>query len=187
MRDVANMFDQVAVGPMHTPALYSCFLRALISARVDANQDGQQQLQAQLQQHQQHQHQQQQHQQMGGDGELGLQQDGGVGSSSSSSGSGNGNGVHAHLNGHASASALDSFAYTGEMGPVADISTFPPTMAPNSVDHMNVLSMDSILSSEFWDSVLVPGAPPFPFPIPRLRPRPRTRYVWHDQLQCSIH
>ena len=171
------MFDQVAVGPMHTPALYSCFLRALISARVDANQDGQQQLQAQLQQHQQHQHQhqQQQHQQMGGDGELGLQQDGGVGSSSSGS-SGNGNGVHAHLNGHASASALDSFAYTGEMGPVADISTFPPTMAPNSVDHMNVLSMDSILSSEFWDSVLVPGASCFPthptFPPLLLSPSP---------------
>ncbi|RPD66529.1 hypothetical protein L226DRAFT_454613 [Lentinus tigrinus ALCF2SS1-7] len=138
VRDVANMFDQVAVGPLHTPALYSCFLRALISARVDGSaiQDGQQ---VQV------------------DGETALQPESATASS---------NGTHAppHINGHAhnhgalSAETLDAFAYTGEMGPVADISTFPPTMAPSSVDHMNVLSMDSILSSEFWDSVLVPGS-----------------------------
>ena len=73
---------------------------------------------------------------------------------------------HAHANGHAgghgnplSGDALENFAYTGEMGPVADISTFPPTMAPTPAGmDMNMLSMDSILTSEFWDSVLVPGA-----------------------------
>ncbi|TFK90305.1 hypothetical protein K466DRAFT_574338 [Polyporus arcularius HHB13444] len=146
VRDVANTFDQVAVGPLHTPALYSCFLRALISARTDgsANQDGQQQQQT--------------------DSELAASHDGAAASSSSnSSSSGH---AHPHVNGHANghshgplaSHALEGFAYTGEMGPVVDISTFPPTMAPNSVDHMNVLSMDSILSSEFWDSVLVPGS-----------------------------
>ncbi len=148
VRDVANTFDQVAVGPLHTPALYSCFLRALISARTDgsANQDGQQQQQT--------------------DSELAASHDGAAASSSnSSSSSGH---AHSHVNGHTNghshgplaSHALEGFAYTGEMGPVVDISTFPPTMAPNSVDHMNVLSMDSILSSEFWDSVLVPGESP---------------------------
>lgn len=51
------------------------------------------------------------------------------------------------------------FNFNGEMGPAADISTFPPTMAPtNSHDDVSgMLSMDSILSNGFWDSVLVPG------------------------------
>lgn len=44
------------------------------------------------------------------------------------------------------------------MGPVADISTFPPTMAPSPTQlDMSMLSMDSILSADFWDNVLVPG------------------------------
>ena len=44
------------------------------------------------------------------------------------------------------------------MGPVADISTFPPTMAPYPPeDNMGVLAVDNILSSGFWDSMLVPG------------------------------
>jgi hypothetical protein len=55
-------------------------------------------------------------------------------------------------------SALDDFHFESEMGPVADMSTFPPTMATNtSDDNIGMLSMDSILSSGFWDSVLVPG------------------------------
>lgn len=73
--------------------------------------------------------------------------------------------TNGHTNGHASANGnldtfLDNFAYSGEMGPVADISTFPPTMAPPQQHGMdvNMLSMDSILSADFWDSVLVPGA-----------------------------
>lgn len=73
--------------------------------------------------------------------------------------------TNGHANGHVAANGnldafLDNFAYSGEMGPVADISTFPPTMAPpqqHGMD-MNMLSMDSILSADFWDSVLVPGA-----------------------------
>ena len=51
------------------------------------------------------------------------------------------------------------FQSNSEMGPVADMSTFPPTMAPTSAqdDSSGMLSMDSILSTGFWDSVLVPG------------------------------
>ncbi|KIY71047.1 hypothetical protein CYLTODRAFT_346620 [Cylindrobasidium torrendii FP15055 ss-10] len=52
----------------------------------------------------------------------------------------------------------------GEMGPVMDMSTFPPKMAPPTMDMdssdmngHNGIAMDSILSSTFWDSVLVPG------------------------------
>lgn len=52
---------------------------------------------------------------------------------------------------------LMEFQFDGEMGPVADISTFPPTMAPHSDDHMGMLSIDTILSTSFWDNVLVPG------------------------------
>ncbi|TBU50302.1 fungal-specific transcription factor domain-containing protein [Dichomitus squalens] len=133
--DIANTFDRVAVGPMHTPALYSCFLRALINSRTDGsgNQDGQQ----------------------AADGDM-AHSDLQLSSGSSFASQ------HAHVNGHAatlSGDALENYAYTGEMGPVADISTFPPTMAPTSAGmDMSMLSMESILTSEFWDSVLVPGS-----------------------------
>ena len=45
------------------------------------------------------------------------------------------------------------------MGSVADISTFPPTIAPTnySEDQLGMLTMDSILNSNLWDSVLVPS------------------------------
>ncbi|KAI8989815.1 fungal-specific transcription factor domain-containing protein [Trametes punicea] len=168
INDVANVFEQVAVGPLHTPALYSCFLRALISARTDPNANtnhahgaststaaGQDQPPQQLQ--------------LGV--ESGIPQDGQVAS---------GNGAHAqpssyangHVNSHASGSGsgtgtaantfdrfLENLSYSGEMGPVADMSTFPPTMAPppSGLD-MSMLSMDSILSADFWDSVLLPGS-----------------------------
>ena len=53
---------------------------------------------------------------------------------------------------------LNEFQFDSEMGPVADISTFPPTMAPYPPeDNMGVLAVDNILSSGFWDSMLVPG------------------------------
>lgn len=53
---------------------------------------------------------------------------------------------------------LNDYQFESEMGPVADMSTFPPTMAPNpSENSMGSLTMDNILSSGFWDNVLVPG------------------------------
>ena len=88
----------------------------------------------------------------------------------------------AHMNGHANGNGsgsgsggggllapgdvLENFSYTGEMGPVMDISTFPPTMAPApaGMDMSSMMSMDSILSSDFWDSVLVPGGWPLHLP-----------------------
>lgn len=52
---------------------------------------------------------------------------------------------------------LSEFHFASEMGPVADMSTFPPTMANTQSDDLGMLSMNSILSSGFWDNVLVPG------------------------------
>lgn len=53
---------------------------------------------------------------------------------------------------------LMEFNFNSEMGPVADMSTFPPTMAPMPTDDASAgMTMDNILSSGFWDSMLVPG------------------------------
>lgn len=57
---------------------------------------------------------------------------------------------------------MPDFQFMGEMGPVADLSTFPPTMVdPMQMfgqDSNQLLTMDSILGDgTFWDNVLVPG------------------------------
>lgn len=53
---------------------------------------------------------------------------------------------------------MSDYQFASEMGPVEDISTFPPTMAtlPPS-EGMEMFSMENFLSHGFWDSVLVPG------------------------------
>lgn len=53
---------------------------------------------------------------------------------------------------------LSEFQFASEMGPVADISTFPPTMAATQPDDgsLGMCSMDTLLGG-FWDNVLVPG------------------------------
>lgn len=48
------------------------------------------------------------------------------------------------------------FQNDGEMGPAVDLSTFPPTMAEQD-QHWPSLSVDNIFSNNFWDNVLVPG------------------------------
>lgn len=136
--DVANTFDSVAVSPLHTPALYSCFLRALVNSRTDGSAD---------------------------DGEGGGLMDPAAALAAHMNGHANGNGSGSGAGGLlAPGDVLENFSYTGEMGPVMDISTFPPTMAPApaGMDMSSMMSMDSILSSDFWDSVLVPGGWPFP-------------------------
>ena len=40
MNDVADVLEQAAHGAMHTPYLYSCLLRALVSAKTDAEAGG---------------------------------------------------------------------------------------------------------------------------------------------------
>jgi len=144
VKDVAGVFESVAVGPLHTPALYSCFLRALVSARLDSaapapvtsatatseSEPQQDTTPAAPKEHE------------APSPELNAPQSNGQSNSAPP--------------------APDPFAgffSNSEMGPVADISTFPPTMVPNPPQlDMNVLSMDNILSADFWDNVLVPGS-----------------------------
>lgn len=134
VKDVADTFESIAANPHHTPALYSAFLRALISTRIDAfatNNDP-----ASVPPNDAK--------------ETGLNSNGYVQL---------GNLGVSLTNGYAN-DPLNEFQFDSEMGPVADISTFPPTMAamPSPDDGLNgMMSMDSILSNNFWDSVLVPG------------------------------
>lgn len=133
MNDVADVLDQAAAGPLHTPSLYSCFLRALVSAKTEPHQTSEDDAQ-------------QSHAQNGNS--VAGQEVTHMNATAS-----NGTSYALAANG-----PLSEFQFDSEMGPVADMSTFPPTMAPNpSEDHLGMLTMDSILSASFWDSVLVPG------------------------------
>ncbi|KAF9227599.1 hypothetical protein BS17DRAFT_856106 [Gyrodon lividus] len=154
VKDIAAVLGEIAANSHHTPALYSTFLRALISARTDGPQQQQQQQQPQqrlLQPQPQHQPQSQPQTDVVVGDEGMLQNDMGLSVSNSA------------LFGSAmttnSMNGMNEFQFASEMGPVADMSTFPPTMAalPTSDEGMGMLSMENILSHGFWDSVLVPG------------------------------
>jgi hypothetical protein len=131
VKDVANTLEQVAVNSTHTPALYSAFIRALINAKNEHNRDeatnGENSFDAQSTAYQE-----------------ARQPDGYNGQQPNVLPTDN--------------PLLSGFQFESEMGPVADMSTFPPTMAPTpSEDTIGSLTVDNILSSGFWDSVLVPG------------------------------
>ncbi|KAF5369179.1 hypothetical protein D9615_009987 [Tricholomella constricta] len=155
--DVADVLENSAANPLHTPALYSHFLRALVAAKSTTNINN-------------------------NNGESnnpnGMHHGTSDGADTSASYSNqNQNQSQSHGHGHSdmvigppgfgsggyntgeAGFSLGEFQFEGEMGPVADMSTFPPTMAPNPPpeDNMGALTMDNILSSGFWDSVLVPG------------------------------
>ncbi|SJL12170.1 uncharacterized protein ARMOST_15591 [Armillaria ostoyae] len=124
--DVADMLEKVSVSPHHTTALYGGFLKALITAKMEASNGDSHHSASTISVKQQQ-----------------TQNNGPPPSYSDPS------------------SLLGEFHFDGEMGPAMDISTFPPTMAPNpseeDIHNANGMTMDSILSSNFWDSVLVPG------------------------------
>ncbi|KII88176.1 hypothetical protein PLICRDRAFT_54030 [Plicaturopsis crispa FD-325 SS-3] len=132
VKDVADVLENVSENPHHTPALYSAFLRALISVKADPSAgEGGQQDPSQAR-----------------NGDSSSAHLGEMGPPASA--------FHGYLNGQ----ETDGFQFDGEIGPgVADMSTFPPTMtaAPLSDDTMGAMTMDSILSTGFWDSVLMPG------------------------------
>ena len=137
MNEVADVLDNISANPLHTPALYSGFLRALISAKWDVsssntgcNGDGDEKLV---------------------DGVQGNVTQGDIQTPNSY-------GQQQQSYGQEPSYLLNDFQFDSEMGPVADITTFPPTMAPYPPeDNMGVLAVDNILSSGFWDSMLVPG------------------------------
>lgn len=132
--DVADVLEELAVNQHHTPALYSVFLRAVIAAKAETvpqTAEGNSSTQ--------------------GDS-TSLISNTNIGAPGSSSMAGN-QGMNSE-----NIISTDEFHFDSEMGPVADMSTFPPTMAAHSSDDaLGMLSMDSILSGGFWDSVLVPG------------------------------
>ncbi|KAF8163657.1 fungal-specific transcription factor domain-containing protein [Crassisporium funariophilum] len=137
VNDVADVLDNIAANPLHTPALYSGFLRALISAKLDQpatsapSGNGDEKPLPPV------------------DGELPNDAQGDTHTPSSYGQQQANYGDASYL--------LNEFQFDSEMGPVADISTFPPTMAPNPSENMGALTMENILSSGFWDSMLVPG------------------------------
>ncbi|GJJ12364.1 hypothetical protein Clacol_006605 [Clathrus columnatus] len=136
IKDVADLLEKVAAGPLHTPALYSSLLRALIAAKFDSTPATAPSTSASSIHNSD------------------IQADG----TPSENSAPNPNtlmssGTQYQLLG------LDNNIYqsAGEMGPAADISIFPPRMVDTTEETSNLLSMDSILSSDFWDNVLVPG------------------------------
>lgn len=58
---------------------------------------------------------------------------------------------------------MNEFHFESEMGPATDITTFPPTMAAPLQPHSGgegeggMMAMENILSSGFWDNMVVPG------------------------------
>ena len=142
VRDVADLLESIAAGPLHTPALYSSFLNALISSQAD----GQTPTPASESANQKP--------------DSGAPRPSGNGDQPQPQATSGEPGGFNLMSGNFDASLSGpEFNFNSEMGPVMDITTFPPTMAPSeqSGDMSGMMTMDSILSSGFWDSVLVPG------------------------------
>ncbi|KAI5122222.1 hypothetical protein M0805_002711 [Coniferiporia weirii] len=146
IQDIADLLENIAAGPLHTPGLYSTFLRALISAQSDGSMRQGSPRSDPISRKQEH---------VGANGyatntadEHPLNGGMSVGDSLAFLGTG-----------FDGAATPAGYQFNSEMGPVADMSTFPPTMAPTNPhdEASGMLSMDSILSTGFWDSVLVPG------------------------------
>jgi len=164
VKDVADVLDEVAANQLHTPALYSGFLRALISAKLEPHPGSSNGAGS-----------------TAGD-DAGFKEDpdsgrsagegsyggsygaSGVsagGSSGSTNQQASGSGAGASFHNYASDPLLE-FQFDGEIGPqaVVDTTTFPPTLIPSggsSEDGLGMLTMENLLSAGFWDSMLVPG------------------------------
>ncbi|KAF7986615.1 hypothetical protein HWV62_26410 [Athelia sp. TMB] len=146
VKDVADTMEGVAANPHHSPALYSSLIRALVNSRIKESAEA--------------------------SGNNGQALDPNANVSLNGHGNGTVDGDMSNMgtfmnpppvpNGHSSQNngpdLLNEFQFDSEMGPVADMSTFPPTMAAaDDGTSSEMMSMDSILSGNFWDSVLVPG------------------------------
>ena len=164
VKELADTLESVAVGPLHTPRLYSTFLKAVIASKTGATMNGGREgfengepsepptspsihtspatsIQSP------HLQQQPQHQQVGAQLEM----------------------ISPNLPPEQLAPAMPVpptngvypnydcyFQNDGEMGTAVDISIFPPTMADHDQSWPS-LSIDNIFSTTFWGDVLVPG------------------------------
>ncbi|KZV88288.1 hypothetical protein EXIGLDRAFT_619562 [Exidia glandulosa HHB12029] len=133
VKDIADLLESVATGPMHTPALYSTFLRALLNAKLNPPPKSDPDV--------------------AGDDAIQNDDEDEASAHDHAVPEGTTNGKAVSVD---SMSTLADFQFSSEMGPVADLSTFPPTMM-TADDPANLMSMDNILSNGFWDSMLVPG------------------------------
>ncbi|KAK7038187.1 fungal-specific transcription factor domain-containing protein [Favolaschia claudopus] len=130
--DVADVLEKIAANPLHTPALYSKFLRALISQRKDGPSSAPE--------------------------SKPMSRSSGHGPPTPDIPQFSSPSLTFGATDKSGTFTLNEFQFDGEMGPVADMSVFPPTMAPTpSEDTLGALTMDNILSNGFWDSMLVPG------------------------------
>ncbi|KAF9053126.1 fungal-specific transcription factor domain-containing protein [Panaeolus papilionaceus] len=164
VKDVADVLDNIAANPLHTPALYSGFLRALIAAKLDPLSSSQSASVNGASEEKPH---------LGADGEVvdTIQTDNNYPATSQAPNSHSSNHSQSNSNGQISDAYNpfssnnpfpDTFQFESEMGPAVDLTTFPPTMAPNPNGHgqeevMGALTMEHILSSGFWDSMVLPG------------------------------
>ncbi|EIW84743.1 hypothetical protein CONPUDRAFT_116908 [Coniophora puteana RWD-64-598 SS2] len=164
VKDVAATLESVSVDEHHTPALYGTFIKALISARTegpaagredgttdgvsaDIKTDGSAQMPSGL-------NDASAASANASDANVGM-----VGNGLFAGGSSSLGGALGNANGGMLGSTFNEYSFAGEMGPVADMSVFPPTMAemPSMDESAGMLPMDSILTNNFWDNVLVPG------------------------------
>ncbi|KDQ10538.1 hypothetical protein BOTBODRAFT_178020 [Botryobasidium botryosum FD-172 SS1] len=165
VKDMADLLENIAANPFHTPALYSTFLRALLAARVDPS------------------------------SRIGSPRPPNSGAPSTSNEPSSAvatpqnyptlpdNGASSHQDesslglkmfapmGDGAFSSSD-FMMPGGANEMVDMSTFPPTMAPpqdpaqqgngggegaGNGEQPLGMTIDNIFSSGFWDSVLIPG------------------------------
>jgi len=156
VKELADTLEAVAVAPLHTPRLYSTFLKAVIASKTGGT--------------------------VNGEKEVFENGDPSESATSPSIHTSPSTSIQSpHLQQHAGsrlelispppvelvppvpAPTHGVFTYDyypfqndGEMGTAIDISTFPPTMAEQDQSWPS-LSVDNIFSTSFWGDVLVPG------------------------------
>jgi len=164
VKELADCLENVAVGPLHTPRLYSTFLKAVIANKTGAAVNGEREGVENGEASEPHTSpsintspaisiqsphlQQPQQQQTGAQLEM-ISQNPPPGELAPSMPPPPTNGVFHNYDYY--------FQNDGEMGTVVDISTFPPTMADHDQSWPSSLSVDNIFTNTFWDNVLVPG------------------------------
>jgi hypothetical protein len=143
VNDIADLLGDIATGPQHTPALYSAFLKALIKAKGATSQAA----------------------------SPSIARSAAMNDSANSSG-----GIkepvlvpNAEPEGNSAATpglqfssqGLDFAHFSdynlGEMGPSVEPASVAPTPRMSLDDTSNVLSVDSVLTPHFWDSIIFPG------------------------------
>ena len=163
---MADTLENIAVGPLHTPRLYSTFLKAVIASKTETPMNGDREgfengestepptspsIHTPSTSIQSPHLQQQPHQQAGTPLEM-ISPNPAAGELASSIS------VPVPPPTDGIFPGYDYyFQNDGEMGAVLDISTFPPTMAEHDQQSWPALSVQNIFSHTFWDNVLVPG------------------------------